>query len=609
MTHRLASFAVVLIVSAGILLLVVTGGSSQPALGSAFAVTNTNDAGAGSLRQAIMDANVNAGHDAISFSAVAFPEAAPGVITPVTALPPMTDPDGTTVDGSGAGVVIDGSALAAGEDGLTFHTSAGVDLSDATVRNLTVRDFPHWGIFICGGASALPCINDDNFDPLVDGVTVTGNGHHGIFITGQNTVDATVTNSTMTGNGFHGLEFNSCTGDTIGATLTDSVLSGNNKKGVEVNSCDDVIGTLMSGNTASLNGDSGFYINAGNNVLNPVASDNASIDNGRHGFEVNAADNVTGAMVRGNTSDGSTQDGVYLNAGQFLDDATVMGNLIRNNMGDGVYLSHSLGSVSEQASINGNVICGNVASGLNVDDPITVGGEGNWWGDASGPAPGGFAPWIATIMATAELAVVAAPRGVSFQFSDAADTVFLGEGLSASHPFMVTTDNGTLTSATGSGPSVSAAINAADGTLAVTLTPTIAGPATVALTGPCALDNTLGGNSIIINVAAQPSATPMPSPTPDPDALIQGDNDCDGDADSVDALKGLQHLAAIGFSQEAGCPALGGAVPAGEPPDVFGDVDCDGDVDSVDGLKILQFVAAIAFTQNEPCTDIGESLG
>jgi hypothetical protein len=71
----------------------------------------------------------------------------------------------------------------------------------------------------------------------------------------------------------------------------------------------------------------------------------------------------------------------------------------------------------------------------------------------------------------------------------------------------------------------------------------------------------------------------------------------------------LQHVAAIGFTQEEGCPALRGAVPAGDPPDLFGDVDCDGDVDSVDGLKILQFVAAIAFTQTEPCADIGESLG
>lgn len=110
-----------------------------------------------------------------------------------------------------------------------------------------------------------------------------------------------------------------------------------------------------------------------------------------------------------------------------------------------------------------------------------------------------------------------------------------------------------------------------------------------------------------------PTPSPMPTATPPPGPqLAQGDNDCDGDSDSVDALKGLQHVAAIDFSQEPDCPTLGGALPAalpaGDPPDLFGDVDCDDDVDSVDGLKILQSVAAIPFSQNEPCTDVGEPL-
>ncbi len=93
--------------------------------------------------------------------------------------------------------------------------------------------------------------------------------------------------------------------------------------------------------------------------------------------------------------------------------------------------------------------------------------------------------------------------------------------------------------------------------------------------------------------------------------LVQGDNDCDGDTDAVDALVGLSHLANLSVNQQPGCPALGGAIPsaapAGDPPAVFGDVDCDADVDPVDQLKILQFLAAIAFTQNEPCADIGQA--
>ncbi len=85
--------------------------------------------------------------------------------------------------------------------------------------------------------------------------------------------------------------------------------------------------------------------------------------------------------------------------------------------------------------------------------------------------------------------------------------------------------------------------------------------------------------------------------------LIQGDNDCDGDADSVDAFKGLQYVGAVGFTQEEGCPALGSEVAS-----LFGDVDCDNDVDSVDALKILRKVAALSVSQSEPCADISELL-
>jgi len=63
-----------------------------PPAQAAFAiyfVVNTNDAGAGSLRSAIDNANLNAGLDSIFFN---IPGAGPHVITPVNDLPPITDP-------------------------------------------------------------------------------------------------------------------------------------------------------------------------------------------------------------------------------------------------------------------------------------------------------------------------------------------------------------------------------------------------------------------------------------------------------------------------------------------------------------------------------------
>jgi hypothetical protein len=108
-------------------------------------------------------------------------------------------------------------------------------------------------------------------------------------------------------------------------------------------------------------------------------------------------------------------------------------------------------------------------------------------------------------------------------------------------------------------------------------------------------------------VTPAPTATPTPTPTSGPSETpgakrLQGDVQCDGDVDSVDALQQLRDVASLETFQEDGCPAIGVAGA------VFGDVDCDGDVDSVDALKVLRHVAALSVPQMEPCTDIGEPL-
>ena len=58
-----------------------------------FTVTNTNDSGTGSLRQAILDANASAGADLIDFS---IPGAGVHTITPIGPLPTVTGPRPST---------------------------------------------------------------------------------------------------------------------------------------------------------------------------------------------------------------------------------------------------------------------------------------------------------------------------------------------------------------------------------------------------------------------------------------------------------------------------------------------------------------------------------
>jgi len=41
------------------------------------------------------------------------------------------------------------------------------------------------------------------------------------------------------------------------------------------------------------------------------------------------------------------------------------------------------------------------------------------------------------------------------------------------------------------------------------------------------------------------------------------------------------------------------------PANIQGDVDCSGGVDAVDALKVLRKVVGLPVTQNEPCRDIG----
>src|SRR5260221_11162824 len=84
----------VMITLPSIAVAVLPGASSL--LAATFTVTNTNDSGPGSLRQAILDANGNPGTDTIAFN---IPGQGVQTIRPLTPLPPVTDDAGVTIDG------------------------------------------------------------------------------------------------------------------------------------------------------------------------------------------------------------------------------------------------------------------------------------------------------------------------------------------------------------------------------------------------------------------------------------------------------------------------------------------------------------------------------
>jgi len=104
-------------------------------------VTNVNDSGPGSLRQAILDANANPGSDTINFN-IAGPSPK---IQPLLGLPDIIDPvviDGSTQPGfSGAPIVeLNGS--------LSAVRGLFVNAPGSTIRSLVINGFSTGAIII-----------------------------------------------------------------------------------------------------------------------------------------------------------------------------------------------------------------------------------------------------------------------------------------------------------------------------------------------------------------------------------------------------------------------------------------------------------------------------
>ena len=132
-----------------------------------FTVTNTADEGAGSLRQALLDANAAPGADTIAFN---IPGAGVHTITPLTGLPFISSPmtiDGYTQPGAQANTNATGplnSVLQIEIDGTSAPARCFIMLTaDATVRGIVVNRF----------TTGFEIVNP--FGQNVSGLVVSGN--------------------------------------------------------------------------------------------------------------------------------------------------------------------------------------------------------------------------------------------------------------------------------------------------------------------------------------------------------------------------------------------------------------------------------------------------
>jgi hypothetical protein len=151
---------------------------ASPAWAATYTVINTNDSGAGSLRQAMIDANATTGvADTINFDL-----GSAATITLTSSLPPITDGAGLTIDGGSADITISGD-----NQYHVFEVGSGAKL---TLSNLTVA---HSTAFRGGGIHNSGTLEVSN-STLSD--NRAGGAGGGIYNAGT----ATVSNSTLSGN-------------------------------------------------------------------------------------------------------------------------------------------------------------------------------------------------------------------------------------------------------------------------------------------------------------------------------------------------------------------------------------------------------------------------
>lgn len=229
-----------------------------PTLDPAFVVSNTNDNGLGSLRQAILNANSTSGAQIITFN---IPGSGVHTIAPLSNLPEVTD--SVTINGysqPGASV----NTLAQGNDAVLLielngsNVSVGLDIraDNCTVRGLIVnRAIGSVGIDLWSRNNLV----EGNFI----GTDATGNNSLGnangvrviSSVAANNTIGGTTpaARNVISGNRFYGVitGFNPpgtrVQGNYIGTNASGTALLANGLYGVSVESSDNLIGGTMPG--------------------------------------------------------------------------------------------------------------------------------------------------------------------------------------------------------------------------------------------------------------------------------------------------------------------------------------------------------------------------
>ncbi|MFL6278125.1 MAG: BACON domain-containing protein [Blastocatellia bacterium] len=382
-------------------LVVLRAGASLPtALTSAplttYTVMNTDDSGSGSLRQAILDANQNAGADSISFNI-----AGSGVqtINLLSALPSsfgVVTIDGTTQSGFSGTPLIELNGSGAGDLSVGLNITAG----SSVVRGLVINRFDGTGISLGGDNNH---VEGCYIGTSANGSSMQGNGEQGVSINNNsnNTVGGTTAaaRNVISGSSANGVlvlgsaSGNLIQGNYIGTNAAGTGSFGNAGDGIEmvsggnsVSNCTIGGTTAGAGNVISGNNGSGiqfFGVGTGNliqgNLIGLSATGTQSVGNSLVGVVVTDATSTTigGSVATArNVISGNGTEGVRIN------DATANHNFVKGNYigtkidgvtpqpngADGIFLLNSannnqIGGVTGE----GNLIAYNLGAGVGIE--------------------------------------------------------------------------------------------------------------------------------------------------------------------------------------------------------------------------------------------------
>ncbi|MFS8084308.1 MAG: hypothetical protein ACMG6H_01650, partial [Acidobacteriota bacterium] len=377
-------------------------------------VTNTNDSGTGSLRQAILNANATAALDTISFNI-----SGSGVrtISPLSELPTITAPvfiDGATQPGYAGTPLIELNGTSAGANAPGLKITAG----SSRVRGLVINRFNGSGIVLTTNGGNI--IDGNYFGTNAAGTGSLGNAQFAVQIDGSNnnTVGGTTVaaRNLISGNGFSGSGYsgirlsgiatgNTISGNHIGTDVTGTVDLGNSLNGIYVASgYNNTLGgtaagarNLISGNNLpgialANTGPSGDLVQAnfiGTNAAGTVALPNEYAGLIIGGFAVGGDCNGCPMTATNNTIGGTTAAARNIISGnhghglEVINNGSQLNNIQGNYIGTNAAGNAKIGNTSSGIFITrapnntiggtvagaGNVISGNQQHGIGVGIP------------------------------------------------------------------------------------------------------------------------------------------------------------------------------------------------------------------------------------------------